>query len=131
MNIIDEYDAYDGIRYRKPWMTDNQWWCAQTWARVMGGFHHCGDFKPLEDAIEVSEYASNFSTFDFDRLTRVVFHAHDRAVRIELATSGPRRVKFILHRRRGREGSIAYRHPTVEQALELHRRHHESIEMAP
>lgn len=126
MSAVDHDEKY----YRKSWMSDDQWWCAQTWSLVMGGFHHCSDFRECGGTgVEVSEFASGFSTFDFDRLTRAIFHAHDRCVRIELASSSPHRVKFRLHRRDMREGSMAYRHPTIEQALERHRKHFQNVDV--
>lgn len=108
--------------HRKPWMSDDQWFCAQLWADVMRGFHHCGEFKQCSRGIEVSEFASNFSTFDFDALTRIVLFAHDRCVRVELASSGPNRIKFALHRRHARDGSMMSRHPTIDEAIATHRK---------
>jgi hypothetical protein len=103
--------------HHAPWMTDDQWHCAQMWSRVMHGFHHCGDFKPFGRGICVSEPGGYFATTDFDYLSRVVFLAHDWCVRVELAASSPGRVKFALHRRHKREGSMSARHPALEQAV--------------
>lgn len=71
--------------------------------------------------IELSVPTSGLATFDLDRLTRLVFLAHDRAIRIELCGSAPRLVKLQFHRRNGREGRLSERHPSVEQALAQHR----------
>ena len=62
----------------------------------------------------------DLSTFDFDKLTRLVFLAHDRCMRVEIGSSGPNMVKIIIHKRT-REGSMSQRHPTLEQAFELWR----------
>ncbi len=44
-------------------------------------------------------YSGDLSTFDFDALTSLVLLAHKYAVRIEIASSGPRLVRIIAHRR--------------------------------
>lgn len=70
----------------------------------------------------VSHYGT-LSTFDFDALTRLVFMAHDKCIRVEVGASGPRRVKIMIHKRR-REGDMMERHPTIETALGLWRDRH-------
>lgn len=67
-------------------------------------------------------YLGDLSTFDFDRLTQLVFLAHDRCVRAEVMCSGSRMIKIAIHKRR-REGSTTQRHPTIEQALDMWRKH--------
>ena len=109
--------------HRKNWMTDDQWECAQMFADVVGGFHHIsGTIKPHGKGIKVSDRAFGWSTFDFDRLTRLVILAHDRMIRVALAQSGPYRVGFELYKRHTRVGSMSVRHPTLEQAMVSHRR---------
>jgi hypothetical protein len=111
--------------YRKPWMSDGQWACALLVADVMGGFHHCHEIREYGAGVATSFYGGNLATFDSDRLTRLVFLAHDRCVRVEMAASSPGRVRVALHHRGGRrEGAIHERHPTLEQALEMHRRYY-------
>lgn len=56
------------------------------------------------------------STYDFDELTRLVFLAHDMCIRVEIRNHGPNRLKLMFHPRK-REGNIAERHPTLEQAV--------------
>jgi hypothetical protein len=100
-----------------PWMSDDQWYCYQMLCDLYCGAHHIpGKVKEWGIGIEVSDHAT-LSTFDFDKLTRAVFLAHDRAVRLEIGPSGPGRIRIILHRRKGREGSMYERHPTIETAL--------------
>ena len=105
---------------RQAWMTDDQWYCAQVFAELVGGFHHVnGKIHEEGSGIRVSDHVGMYySTFDFDRLTRLVFLAHDRCVRFALGASGPRRVAFLLHRRRSRDGGMSKRHPTIESALD-------------
>jgi hypothetical protein len=114
---------HDALYYRKDWMSDDQWECAQMFADVVGGFHHVsGTFKPHGTGVKVSDYGGRWATFDFDALTRIVLLAHDRMIRVALEPTGPRMVGFVLFKRHTREGSMYERHPTIEQAIALHRR---------
>jgi hypothetical protein len=82
-------------------------------ARDYCGIHGIHEFG---NGWYVNHYG-DLSTFDFDRLTRLVFMAHDRCIRVEIASSGPRYMKIIIHKRAQREGEIWSRHPTIESAL--------------
>jgi hypothetical protein len=116
------------MTYRQDWMTDDQWKCTQMFADVVGGFHHvAGTFKPFGDGIKISAYPSRFATFDFDGLTRIVLLAHDRMIRVALAPSGPRMIGFEMWKRHTREGRYSERHPTIEQAIEMHRRAYREV----
>lgn len=102
---------------RKDWMTDDQFACFSMLADVCLGFHHIyGTPKPHGNGIEIS-LPHGWATFDFDRLTRLVFAAHDQCVRVEIRQSGPRMLRFILHKRHARDGRMHRRHPTIEHAL--------------
>lgn len=68
-------------------------------------------------------YGGSLSTFDFDNLTRLVFLAHDHALRVELSGAAPGFILLRFHQRR-REGSIFERHPTIGRALKNWRRTH-------
>ena len=94
-------------------------------AELYGGKHHIprGGVKDFGCGFSVNHYG-DLSTFDFDKLTRLVFLAHDRCIRVEVSNSGPRMVKISIWKRHGREGDMWYRHPTIEQALALWRRYH-------
>lgn len=89
---------------------------------VFYGIHHAPDIKKFP-----SEYggrwevntSGDLSTFDFDGLTRLVISAHDQCIRASVRSSGPRMVKIILHERKGRDGNMSQRHPTIEQAMEV------------
>ena len=116
-------EDHDLRYYRKDWMTDDQWECAKMFADVVGGFHHVGgQFKPHGDGIKVSSYASRWATYDFDALTRIVLLAHDRMIRVAVVPSGPRMIGFEMCKRHTRDGAMHERHPTIEQAIALHRR---------
>lgn len=105
------------------WMTEDQRYCYEMLCDWLCGAHHVPTVKPFGRGIKVSVWSSRLSTFDFDQLTRLVLLAHDRCVRVELANGGPWRTGVVLHRRYAREGCISQRHPTIEEALTLHRRH--------
>lgn len=108
--------------YRKPWMSDDQWECAKMFADVVGGFHHvCGEFKEFGYGIKVHHYGGGFATFDYSRLTGLVVLAHDRMIRVEVIPSGPGRIGFGLWKRHSREGRMSERHPTIEDAISMHR----------
>jgi hypothetical protein len=108
--------------YRKPWMSDDQWECACMFADVVGGFHHVNaEFKPFGCGIRVSSSHGRWATYDFSALTRIVILAHDRMIRVEVAPSGPRMIAFNMWKRHKREGGMSERHPTIEDAIAMHR----------
>ena len=114
---------HDARHYRKDWMSDDQWECARMFADVLGGFHHVmSPFKPFGGGVKVSDYGARWATFDFDALTRIVLMAHDRMIRVSLEPSGPRMVGFALWKRHTREGSMSQRHPTIDDAIAMHRK---------
>ena len=76
-----------------------------------------GKIKYDELFIEVS-VTEGLSTFDFDKLTRLVVGAHDLCVRLVIKASGPRLVKLYFTSGRNRTGLIQDRHPTIEEAIE-------------
>lgn len=74
------------------------------------------DFSKAE-IVEVNMPRS-LSTFDFDELTQLVVRCHDACVRLTVAPCNMRYLKLMFHPRKGREGHLFERHPTMEQALE-------------
>ena len=104
--------------YRADWMTDEQWACANMLADLFGGFHHLQrPPKKWGRGICLDTSFGCFASFDYDDLTRAVFLAHDRAIRFEIAPSGPRMLKLCLHYRGRRDGTMMERHPTLEGAV--------------
>jgi len=101
-----------------PWMTDDQWQCYLMLCDLMGGSHHItGKVKCYGSGIENNYSGGLLATFDFDLLTRIVLMSHERMIRVEIGSSGPRMVKLMFWKRHTREGRIHERHPTIEQAL--------------
>lgn len=116
--------SHDERYHRKPWMTDDQWACAQMIADVFGGFHHLvGKITEFGQGINTNCYSGVLATFDFDRLTRLVLLAHDRCIRVEIISSGPNRVGIAAWKRKTRNGSMSQRHPTIDEAIAVHRIH--------
>lgn len=60
---------------------------------------------------------STLATFDFAGLTRLVVGAHDKCIRIEIEPCNMQRIAITMFPRRGREGSLFERHPTIEDAI--------------
>lgn len=82
------------------------------------GEHHIpSDVKPFGRGWKINAYGGSLATFDFDGLTRLVFLAHDRCVRVELVQGGPGRIGIAIWKRHGRSGDISVRHPTIKCAL--------------
>ena len=123
---MSDNTTYSRDDYRKYylWANDDQWECIKLLVTLFRGFHHF----PTEPKAHGRGICLNFrpysiSTFDFDGLTRLVFLAHDRCIRAEIAGSGPAMIKLVLHKRHTREGGMSLRHPTVETALADWRKH--------
>ena len=58
----------------------------------------------------------SFATFDVDDLTRLVFLAHHMALRVSIEAATHHVMRLMFHQR-GREGSLSYRHPTLDEAV--------------
>jgi hypothetical protein len=106
---------------RKDWMTDDQWECAILFADLLGGFHHTFNIKEWGAGIQMCVPGS-WSTYDFNQLTRLVLLAHDRAIRIEIGPASPSYFRVMAHRRKRDSARMWERHPTIEQAIDIHRR---------
>lgn len=82
------------------------------------GAHHIpGDIKPCGDGWYVNTHPSQFATFDFNGLTRLVFLAHDHCVRASVDKSGPGLIKICIWQRDKRTGGMMERHPTLATAV--------------
>lgn len=95
------------------------------------GEHHIPGARPYVGADNVKAYGSGWSvvdpgasyaTYDFDQLTRLVFLAHDRSVRVQIQAKG--RGLEIAIWGRAREGGMALRHPDLDSAMAEWRRAH-------
>jgi len=93
--------------------TENQKYCIEALARWALGRHHLPKVYDFGTGVCVNWYG-DLSTFDMDRLTRLVIIAHAYAIRIEIGSSGPRMVRIIAHRRiHDPSADIYNRHPDL------------------
>lgn len=89
------------------------WNIQVNWDRVKWG---------AERHTEFITSAHGLSTWDFNRLTRLVIGAHDECIRVEISPRAFRYLSIQMWPRDGREGCMSRRHPTIEQAIESYRR---------
>ena len=82
-----------------------------------GEHHFPGKMKPYGLGWSMSHFGP-MATFDADDLTRLVLLAHARCVRVQVEQGGPNRLRIAIWKR-GREGCMYERHPTIEQAIAL------------
>ena len=88
----------------------------------LGKHHIPSKIHAFGNGWNVNQYGS-LSTYDFDGLTRLVFLAHDKCIRVGIGSSGPGTIKIIIYKRKNRDGDHQYdRHPTIETALEQWRK---------
>ncbi len=85
-----------------------------------GEHHFPSKIKKFGEGWAMSHFGA-MATFDFDELSRLVFLAHDRCIRVQIEQGGPNRIRIAIWRR-VREGDRYNRHPTLEQAIEGFRR---------
>ena len=85
---------------------------------VFGGRHHLSKLEDNNGSFVCVPFTPSLSTFDDDILTRIVLTAHRLCLRAEITNNGFRGIKIILSNRRGREGMLHHRHPTINQAIE-------------
>lgn len=113
--------THDHEKYnRLKWMTDDQWACAQLLSDLFGGFHHVyvGRVKELGTGISYNTTAS-FSTFDSNKLTRLVLLSHQQCIRASIIPSGFGYIKISLFKRHLREGQMHERHPDLNGLIEM------------
>lgn len=67
-------------------------------------------------------FGNDFSTWDFNTMTRFVISCHDKCVRGSVRPSGPNLLKLAIWKRGARDGPMDQRHPTIEQAIESYRK---------
>ena len=100
------------------WMTADQRECYEMLCAMVGGTHHVyHKIYPCGEGIEYNDYHS-WATFDFNMLTKAVVLGHDRMIRVEICSSGPRMIKIRFHKRHEREGMMSQRMPTLEDHID-------------
>lgn len=71
--------------------------------------------------ITMPDDGGRWATWDFDLLTGLVVLAHERCIRVSIGAATFHYLKLYFHQR-SREGGIAERHPTIEEAVERWRK---------
>lgn len=95
--------------------------CADLISQWVRGFHH---FPGRKDPARLDwtqghlefRYYGDFSTHDWNALTRLVFLAHDLAIRAEVRPCNMQQVTVLLQPR-ARGTGLVEEHPTMEEAL--------------
>ena len=64
----------------------------------------------------------DWSTVDFNTLTRLVFLAHHMAIRVELVPVANGYMRVLFHQR-NRDGDLYHRHPTLDEAVATFKEH--------
>jgi hypothetical protein len=80
-----------------------------------GEHHFPGKIKQYGEGWSMSHFGG-MASFDCNELTRLVFLAHARCIRVQVDQGGPNRLRIAIWGRQ-QEGSMFERHPTLEQAL--------------
>jgi len=100
---------------------------------VFAGIYHIADQVREADwsnnlYIEI-RCGRNFATYDGDLLTKLVFAAHQYAIRVEVNPRSNRYLTLIFHGRQ-RGGRGFEHHPTIEEAVKEWNRYHPKAEAA-
>lgn len=72
----------------------------------------------------VVNFGSSVASFDFDEMTRLVFLAHDHCIRVEVGAMSGGKLRIAIHKREGRDGHMARRHPDLQHVIEQWRKSH-------
>ncbi len=106
--------------------------CAELIGTWLGGWHHYPGSKAMFKKIDWSgdryvrvPLRRSYATYDGDGLSRLVFLAHDAAIRVDIEPH-MRCIALMLHPR-SRDGGFSAKHPTLEQAVAMHRKHHPEV----
>lgn len=83
---------------------------------VFGGRHHTRAVEQKELCYFI-KFWDDISTWDGNKLTKIVVAAHDLGLRVDAEPNGMRGMRLMIHNRKQRDG-ISKGHPTLEQHLE-------------
>lgn len=110
------------VRWGKPPMSELGAAAADIVGAVYRGIYHVHS-SLLEKAewdhrfmVRLTVYGE-LATFDADLLTTLVVLAHDRCVRVAVEPRNMRHLRLCFSPRKGREGHLFERHPSIEAAL--------------
>lgn len=97
-------------------------WAKAFFVEFYGGEHHFprSGIKEWGYGYCVHHDQGDLSTYDFNRLTKLVLMAHDDCIRVAIQPHAFKTVRISIWQRK-REGAMSERHPTLEQAIEMFR----------
>jgi hypothetical protein len=88
------------------------------------GLYHLDGAESVDWAndhhIEVRVRYKEWASFDTNLLTKLVFLAHDRCIRVSVSPRSHLALTLLFHQRQ-RDGGTWARHPTIEDALAMYR----------
>lgn len=91
---------------------------------LFGGLHHLDGAERVDWSnthhIQVRVANKEWGSFDSNLLTKLVFLAHDRCLRVSVNPRSVYALNLLFHQRK-RDGGLWERHPTIDQALAMHR----------
>lgn len=79
------------------------------------------DYKKIEwdnDIWVEVDWKGDLANWDFDRLTKLILECHKRMIRISIEAKSKGILKMYYHKRKGREGMMNERMPTIEEMIE-------------
>lgn len=96
-------------------------------SRLYGGLHnmpweHKEKFDYYDNQHVSIIWFGGMATFDSDKLTTLVFLAHELALRIEVSPRAFRYLKISFWERKGRTGSLFDRHPSIDEVISFWRK---------
>jgi hypothetical protein len=98
-------------------MNEKQQKCYRMLCDLVGGPHHItGKVKESSPWGIQTTISTDFASYDFAELTKLVVLAHDRGIRASLSPLNMQYMRLMLHVRQYRDGPTFYeRHPTLEK----------------
>lgn len=94
---------------------------------VYSGLHHTNYYEQFKKKqycetrfAEYIDRANELSTYDFNRLTKLVVLAHDKGIRVSITSDRKKGLVILFHNRMGIRGngfSMSQRHPTLSKAI--------------
>lgn len=92
-------------------------------AELYGGEHHIPKHTvhPFGLGWMVKHDRGDLATYDYNDLTKLVFMAHEKCIRVGISPLSKGTLEIAIWKRQ-REGGMSERHPTLEQAIESFRK---------
>lgn len=93
----------------------------QFFSELYGGEHKLpNEVEPCGLGWQIKDHRSSFSTFDGNKLTRLVLMAHEKCIRVDIQPDNNGIMEIAIWKRK-KDGAIDQRHPTIEEAIKSFR----------